>query len=47
LYRFFELRYSGLLKTIAEKKQIDDDVKGQINAAMKEFGQQFAARKAA
>ena len=47
LYRFFDLRFSGLLKTIAEKKQIDDELKGQINAALKEFGEQFAARKAA
>src|SRR5512134_889773 len=46
LYRFFELRYAGILKTIAEKKQIDDQLKGQIGAALKEFGQQFAARKA-
>jgi F-type H+-transporting ATPase subunit alpha len=47
LYRFFELRYASLLKGLADKKQIDDELKGQINAALKEFGQQFAARKAA
>jgi F-type H+-transporting ATPase subunit alpha len=47
LYRFFELRYSNFLATVAEKKQIDDELKGQLNAALKEFGQQFAARKAA
>ena len=47
LYRIFELRHAGILKSIAEKKQIDDELKGQINAALKEFGQQFAARKAA
>ena len=47
LYRTFELRHAGILKAIAEKKQIDDELKGQINAALKEFGQQFAARKAA
>jgi F-type H+-transporting ATPase subunit alpha len=47
LYRTFEMRHSGLLKTLAEKKQIDDELKGQISAALKEFGQQFAARKAA
>src|SRR5918992_338329 len=33
LYRFFELRYSAMLQGIAEKKQIDDQLKGQINAA--------------
>ena len=34
-------------RRIADKKQIDDELKGQVNAALKEFGQQFAARKAA
>jgi F-type H+/Na+-transporting ATPase subunit alpha len=47
LYRTFELRHSGMLKTIADKKQVDDELKGQINAALKDFSQQFAARKAA
>src|SRR6186713_994691 len=47
LYRTFELRHVGILKGIAEKKQIDDELKGQITAALKEFSQQFAARKAA
>jgi F-type H+-transporting ATPase subunit alpha len=47
LYRTFELRHSGILKGIADKKQIDDELKAQINAALKEFSQQFAARKAA
>jgi F-type H+-transporting ATPase subunit alpha len=47
LYRTFELRHSAILNGIKEKKQIDDEMKGQINAALKEFGQTFAARKAA
>ena len=47
LYRTFELRHAGILKGIAEKKQIDDELKGQVTAALKEFSQQFAARKAA
>jgi F-type H+-transporting ATPase subunit alpha len=47
LYRTFELRHAAILKVIADKKQIDDELKGQINAALKDFGQQFAARKAA
>src|SRR5947208_2958874 len=47
LYRFFDVRHSGALKTLAEKKQIDDALKADINAALKEFNQQFAARKAA
>src|SRR5438874_3744990 len=47
LYSFFDARYSGILKSIAEKKQIDDATKGQLNAALKEYGQQFMAKKAA
>jgi len=47
LYRTFELRHIGILKGIADKKQIDDELKAQVNAALKEFSQQFAARKAA
>jgi F-type H+-transporting ATPase subunit alpha len=47
LYRFFDARHPTILKGIAEKKQIDDAQKAEINAALKELGQQFAARKAA
>jgi F-type H+-transporting ATPase subunit alpha len=47
VYSFFEARYPGILRSVAEKKQIDDETKGQLNAALKEFGEQFAARKAA
>src|SRR5438067_286696 len=47
LYRFLDTRQAGLLTALAEKKQIDDALKADINAALKEFNQQFAARKAA
>jgi len=47
LYRFFDARYSNVMKTLAEKKQIDDALKSDVNAALKEFGEQFLARKAA
>jgi F-type H+-transporting ATPase subunit alpha len=48
LYRFLETRKPGLLKTLAEKKQFDDQLKADMNAALKEAGEQFAAaRKAA
>src|SRR3989441_10630799 len=47
LFRFLEARHPNVLKTLAEKKQIDDALKAEINAALKEFNQQFAARKAA
>src|SRR6187200_2036861 len=42
MYRFFDARHPDLLKTIADKKQIDDELKAQIGAALKEFSQQFA-----
>jgi F-type H+-transporting ATPase subunit alpha len=47
LYSFFDVRHPGVLKGIADKKQIDDQIKGELNAALKEFTQQFSARKAA
>jgi F-type H+/Na+-transporting ATPase subunit alpha len=47
LYRFVETRYPGALKAIADKKQLDDELKGEMTSALKEFGQTFAAVKAA
>jgi F-type H+-transporting ATPase subunit alpha len=47
LYRFLETRHPGILTGIAEKKQIDDDLKGSLGAALKELGAQFkTAQKA-
>jgi F-type H+-transporting ATPase subunit alpha len=43
LYRFLETRHAAVLSGIAEKKIIDDELKGGIEAALKDFGQQFAA----
>src|SRR6188472_2956759 len=43
LYRFLETRYSSLLGTIAEKKQLDDQLKASLDSAIREFGKQFAA----
>jgi F-type H+-transporting ATPase subunit alpha len=43
LYRFLETRHAAVLSGIAEKKIIDDDLKAAIEAALKDFGQQFAA----
>jgi F-type H+-transporting ATPase subunit alpha len=48
LYTFLETRRAQLLSSLAEKKQIDDAIKADLNAALKEFGETFAAgRKAA
>jgi F-type H+-transporting ATPase subunit alpha len=43
LYRFLETRHAGVLTGIADKKIIDDELKAGIEAALKDFGQQFAA----
>src|SRR4051812_37745744 len=47
LYRFIETRYPQLFSGIRDKKQLDDEVKGALNTAVKEFAGDFAARKAA
>jgi F-type H+-transporting ATPase subunit alpha len=47
LYTFIESRHPQLFKDIAEKKQLDDTLKATLNAAVKQFASDFAARKAA
>jgi len=43
LYTFLDTRKASLLSALAEKKQIDDAVKADLNAALEEFGKTFAA----
>ena len=43
LMRFLETRHPGVLSTIAEKKTIDDELKGALEGALKDFSQQFMA----
>ena len=43
LYRFLETSRPQVFALIIEKKTIDDDLKAQIEAALNEFGKQFAA----
>jgi F-type H+-transporting ATPase subunit alpha len=43
LHRFMDGRFGTLLATIKTKKTIDDELKGQLNAALKEFVQTFVA----
>jgi F-type H+-transporting ATPase subunit alpha len=45
MYRFFDLRKPAILRTLEEKKQFDDTLKADVNAALKEFGDTFAARQ--
>jgi F-type H+-transporting ATPase subunit alpha len=47
MYRFFETRKAAPLKTLAEKKQFDDGLKAEFMAALKEFGEYYAAGKKA
>jgi F-type H+-transporting ATPase subunit alpha len=45
MYRFFDARKASILNTLAEKKTIDDALKAEMQAALKEFGAHFAAMK--
>jgi F-type H+-transporting ATPase subunit alpha len=48
MLRFIEARHAGILVALREKKVMSDELKAEIESALKEFGQQFAAaRKAA
>jgi len=47
LYRFLETRHPAVLKAIADKKTIDDDVKAALERALNDFGQTFMAGKQA
>ncbi len=43
LYQFLDTSYSGLLAKIREKKTLDDELRGQVHKALKEFKEKFAA----
>jgi len=47
LYRFIESRYPQLFGSIREKKQLDDELKGTLDKAVREFSADFTARKSA
>jgi F-type H+-transporting ATPase subunit alpha len=42
-HRFMETRFGNLLGAIREKKNLDDDIKKSLTAAVKEFNESFAA----
>jgi F-type H+/Na+-transporting ATPase subunit alpha len=46
LYKFIETRHPQVFRGIVEKKQLDDQLKGALDAAVKEFAGDFASRKA-
>jgi F-type H+-transporting ATPase subunit alpha len=47
LYDFLDTGYSGLLKKIREKKALDDELRGELHKALKEFKEKFSAERAA
>jgi F-type H+-transporting ATPase subunit alpha len=47
LYRFLETRHPAVLQGIESKKILDDDIKGALEGALKEFSQQFMAGRQA
>src|SRR5579885_400038 len=46
LYDFMDTNYSGLLRRIAEKKELDDTLRAEMRAALDAFREQFRARTA-
>jgi F-type H+-transporting ATPase subunit alpha len=47
LYKYVESTNPGILRTIMEKKVLDDTLKGQLQAVIKEAKQQFVAARGA
>jgi len=47
IFRFLETRRPGLLDAIATKKQLEDQLKAEMDAALTEFGAEFAAARRA
>ena len=47
LYRFLETRRPAILTGIAEKKQVDDQLKAELTSAVQEFAKEFKAAGAA
>jgi F-type H+-transporting ATPase subunit alpha len=45
LYQFLETRRAQLLSSLVVKKQIDDQIKADLNQSLKEFGDSFAAAR--
>jgi F-type H+-transporting ATPase subunit alpha len=47
LFKYIENRHATVFAGIAEKKQLDDQLKAALNTAVEEFARDLAARKAA
>jgi F-type H+/Na+-transporting ATPase subunit alpha len=47
LYQFLESRHPTMFATLVEKKQLDDQLKGSLDQAVKQFAGDFTRRRAA
>src|SRR5215213_6442975 len=47
LFKYIETRHPQLFPALADKRQLDDQLKGALTAAVSEFAKDFSARKAA
>jgi len=47
LFQFLDTGYSALLARIREKKTLDDELRGEVHKALKEFKEKFAAERSA
>jgi F-type H+-transporting ATPase subunit alpha len=47
LYSFLDSRHAEVFRGIAEKKQLDDQLKASLDGAVKQFAAEFASRKSA
>jgi F-type H+-transporting ATPase subunit alpha len=45
LYKFLDTRRSQLLSSLREKRQIDDQIRAELDQSLKEFGASFAAAR--
>jgi F-type H+-transporting ATPase subunit alpha len=45
LFKFLDTRRAQLLSSLADKKELTDQLKGELGQALKEFGDQFAAAR--
>jgi len=45
LYKYFESAQKTLMDALTQKKQLDDDIKNQLHAALKEYKENFKAQQ--
>ena len=45
LYKYFESAQSALMDSLTQKKQLDDEIKNGLHAALKEYKENFKAQQ--